>query len=232
MSTEEHEVKPTEQQESAEVQQTEQAATATETADAAESPEDVENLKKQMEEWEADSKKLEELLNKDENKSEADVAAAATAEVDSRSIYVGNVDYSTTEEEFTEMFSACGKVVRVTIPKDKFTGSPKGFAYVEFENAEDVVSAILLSEREFKGRPLKITSKRTNVPWFKQPGARGGRGGRGGAGRGRGRGGFMPMPGYGYAPVPMAYPMYYMPRGGARGGRGASRGSRGRHQPY
>lgn len=194
---------------------------------------DTANIQKQIDEWEAEAKKLSEMqeIGDAATKSDADAAAAASLEVDSRSIYVGNVDYSTTTEELSELFSSCGKVNRVTIPADKFTGTPKGFAYIEFESADSVASALLLNETEFKQRPLKITSKRTNVPWFKQPNrGRGGRGGRGGF-RG-GRGGFMPVPmPYGYAPMP--YPMFYAPRGGgARGGRGGARGTRGRHQPY
>lgn len=48
------------------------------------------------------------------------------------SIYVGQVDYSATPEELLSHFEACGTVERVTIVCDKFTGTPKGFAYLEF----------------------------------------------------------------------------------------------------
>ena len=50
-----------------------------------------------------------------------------------KSIYVGQVDYSATPEELVAHFKACGQVERVTIMCDKFTGHPKGFAYIEFE---------------------------------------------------------------------------------------------------
>ena len=49
-------------------------------------------------------------------------------EVDSRSIYVGNVDYGATPEELQNHFQSCGTINRVTILCDKFTGHPKGFA--------------------------------------------------------------------------------------------------------
>lgn len=49
------------------------------------------------------------------------------------SIYVGQVDYSTTPEELLAHFESCGTVERVTIVCDKFTGRPKGFAYLEFQ---------------------------------------------------------------------------------------------------
>lgn len=49
------------------------------------------------------------------------------------SIYVGQVDYTTTPEELLAHFEPCGAVERVTICCDKFTGQPKGFAYLEFQ---------------------------------------------------------------------------------------------------
>eukprot|EP00571_Detonula_confervacea_P005136 CAMPEP_0172327950 /NCGR_PEP_ID=MMETSP1058-20130122/60097_1 /TAXON_ID=83371 /ORGANISM="Detonula confervacea, Strain CCMP 353" /LENGTH=140 /DNA_ID=CAMNT_0013045043 /DNA_START=43 /DNA_END=465 /DNA_ORIENTATION=- len=52
---------------------------------------------------------------------------------DGHSIYVGQVDYSSTPEELLAHFESCGTVERVTIVCDKFTGRPKGFAYLEFQ---------------------------------------------------------------------------------------------------
>ena len=49
------------------------------------------------------------------------------------SIYVGQVDYATTPEELLAHFEPCGAVERVTICCDKFSGQPKGFAYLEFQ---------------------------------------------------------------------------------------------------
>jgi polyadenylate-binding protein 2 len=57
-------------------------------------------------------------------------------ETDNRSVYVGNVDYSSTAEELEAHFQGCGSVERVTILCDKFTGHPKGFAYVEFADPD------------------------------------------------------------------------------------------------
>mmetsp|Transcript_14419 Transcript_14419/g.31025 ORF Transcript_14419/g.31025 Transcript_14419/m.31025 type:complete len:126 (+) Transcript_14419:99-476(+) len=59
--------------------------------------------------------------------------AAEKASKDGHSIYVGQVDYSTTPEELLAHFESCGTVERVTIVCDKFTGKPKGFAYLEFQ---------------------------------------------------------------------------------------------------
>ena len=48
-------------------------------------------------------------------------------------MYVGQVEYSATPEELLAHFEPCGTVERVTIVCDKFTGHPKGFAYLEFQ---------------------------------------------------------------------------------------------------
>jgi len=120
-------------------------------------------------------------------------------EVDARSIYVGNVDYSTTPKELQQHFHSCGAINRVTILCDKFSGHPKGFAYVEFSDKDSVANATLLNETLFKGRQLKVISKRTNVPGM-------------GAYPPRGGGGFRYRGGGGYRP-------FYAPRGRFRGRR-------------
>ena len=76
------------------------------------------------------------------------------------------MDYSTKPEELQEHFKDCGVVNRVTIICDKYTGHPKGFAYVEFSDKEDVANALALDESLFKGRQIKVTTKRTNVPFM------------------------------------------------------------------
>ena len=48
-------------------------------------------------------------------------------DVDSRSIFVGNVDYAASPEEIQAHFQSCGSINRVTILLDKFTGQPKGW---------------------------------------------------------------------------------------------------------
>ncbi|MBA0716925.1 hypothetical protein Golax_004777, partial [Gossypium laxum] len=77
------------------------------------------------------------------------------------------VDYSCTPEEVQQHFQSCGTVNRVTIRTDKY-GQPKGYAYVEFLEAEAVQDALLLNESELHGRQLKVTAKRTNIPGMKQ----------------------------------------------------------------
>jgi len=207
---------------------------------------ELEDMKRRVAEMEAEAANMQHL-DSNSNSSNSNDAA----EVDSRSVYVGSVDYSTTPDELTTLFSACGTVKRATILCDKTTGHPKGFAYVEFVDQGSVSNAVLLNDTEFKGRQIKVMAKRTNIPFFQRGGMRGGQRGRG---RGRGRGGrgggggmvppplqnlmmmaalpqfnpYATYPGVGYYPaVPPS----------ARGGststfRGAYRGARGAHHSY
>jgi len=77
-------------------------------------------------------------------------------EVDGRSVYVGNVDYSATADDLERHFHGCGSVNRVTILCDKFTGHPKGFAYIEFADKDSVQTATALDDSLFKGRQIKV----------------------------------------------------------------------------
>ncbi|XP_070033735.1 polyadenylate-binding protein 2-like isoform X2 [Nicotiana tomentosiformis] len=134
----------------------------------------MDEMKKRLKEMEDESAALLEMQAKVEKEmgSVQDPAAAAATqanreEVDGRSVFVGNVDYSCTPEEVQQHFQACGTVNRVTIRTNKF-GQPKGYAYVEFLEAEAVQDALLLNESELHGRQIKVSAKRTNVPGMKQ----------------------------------------------------------------
>jgi len=97
-------------------------------------------------------------------------AASFGPEVDKRSVYVGNVEYETKPDELKEFFTPCGAVNRVTIMVNKRTGRAMGYAYVEFHDEEGAKNAVLLDEQEFKGRLLKVNSKRTNIKGFSSRG--------------------------------------------------------------
>ncbi|NWU75206.1 PABP2 protein, partial [Onychorhynchus coronatus] len=90
--------------------------------------------------------------------------AKEKVEADQRSIYVGNVDYGGTAEELESHFNSCGQINRVTILCDKFSGHPKGYAYIEFEEKSSVKAAVELDESTFRGRIIKVLPKRTNMP--------------------------------------------------------------------
>ncbi|KAG8820683.1 hypothetical protein FRC17_010074, partial [Serendipita sp. 399] len=71
---------------------------------------------------------------------------------DNRSIHV---DYGATPEEIQAHFASCGTINRVTILLDKFTGHPKGYAYVEFAQPAHVDAALVLNDSLFRGRLIK-----------------------------------------------------------------------------
>lgn len=67
------------------------------------------------------------------------------------------VDYGATPEEIQQHFQSCGTINRVTILCDKFTGHPKGYAYVEFADPSLVANAMVLNESLFRGRLIKVS---------------------------------------------------------------------------
>lgn len=81
-------------------------------------------MKRRVEEMESEAAKLREMQANLEKQSEN--LREDKEEIDARSIFVGNVDYSATPEEIQAHFQTCGSINRVTILLDKFTGQPKG----------------------------------------------------------------------------------------------------------
>jgi cold-inducible RNA-binding protein len=89
------------------------------------------------------------------------------------SIYVGNLSATTTEDELRQAFSQYGAVTEVNIIKDRETGSPRGFAFVEMSNGNEAANAIKeLNLREMGGRSITVNEARP-----KTNGPRGGGGG-------------------------------------------------------
>ncbi|XP_014677352.1 PREDICTED: polyadenylate-binding protein 2-like [Priapulus caudatus] len=135
---------------------------------------ELEAIKARVREMEEEAEKLKQMQNEVEKQlnmsppsalaSPAGLSLEDKIDADNRSIYVGNVDYSATAEELEAHFHGCGSVNRVTILCDKFTGHPKGFAYIEFADKDSVTTAQALDESLFKGRQIKVLPKRTNRP--------------------------------------------------------------------
>jgi RNA recognition motif-containing protein len=72
-------------------------------------------------------------------------------------IYVGNLSYTTTEDDLRDLFEAHGKVDRVSVVMDRMTGRSKGFGFVEMPNAAEAKAAIGgLNEMEMQGRKLVV----------------------------------------------------------------------------
>ena len=92
-------------------------------------------------------------------------------------IYVGNLSFDITADDFRELFEAYGEVESADMVIDRYTGRPKGFGFVEMQNQNEAEQAIQeLNGKEVMGRELKVNEARPRED-------------RGqGRGRGRGRG--------------------------------------------
>lgn len=85
-------------------------------------------------------------------------------------IYVGNLSYTTTEDELQRVFGEHGPVASVKIIKDQMTGRSKGFAFVEMENEEDAQKAISgLNQTDLSGRTIKVDEARETSGHGKKP---------------------------------------------------------------
>lgn len=77
------------------------------------------------------------------------------------SIYVGNLSYDVTQEDLTQVFAEYGTVKRVTVPTDRETGRPRGFAFVEMEtDAEETAAIDELDGAEWMGRDMRVNKAR------------------------------------------------------------------------
>jgi RNA recognition motif-containing protein len=72
-------------------------------------------------------------------------------------IYVGNLSYSTTDDDLKNIFEAHGKVDRASVVMDRMTGRSKGFGFVEMPNDAEAQAAIAaLNEMEMQGRKMMV----------------------------------------------------------------------------
>ncbi|KAK1161983.1 polyadenylate-binding protein 2-B isoform X1 [Acipenser oxyrinchus oxyrinchus] len=131
---------------------------------------ELEAIKARVREMEEEAEKLKEVQYETEkhlimSPQASGVFYPMTAEekvdADNRSVYVGNVDYGSTADELEVHFNGCGPVNRVTILCDKFSGHPKGFAYIEFSDRDSVKTAMALDETLFSGPTCLGSAPRT-----------------------------------------------------------------------
>jgi RNA recognition motif-containing protein len=95
----------------------------------------------------------------------------------SKKLYVGNLPFSTTEDELRAVFERHGSVDSVNVITDRETGRSRGFAFIEMEDASAADEAMrALDGSDMGGRNLRVNEAKER--------ARGGRGGGGGQGRG------------------------------------------------
>ena len=82
-------------------------------------------------------------------------------------IYVGNLNYSSTEEQLEQLFASYGSVVSAVIVTDKYTDQSKGFGFIEMADEDAATAAIsALNGTEFDNREIRVDHasdrKRTN----------------------------------------------------------------------
>lgn len=70
-------------------------------------------------------------------------------------LFVGNLAYDTTKEDLQLFFAKCGKT-QARLMTDKRTKKPKGFAFVEFNNAQSLEAALKLNQKKLKSRSINI----------------------------------------------------------------------------
>ena len=78
-----------------------------------------------------------------------------------KNLYVGNLSYSTTSPDLSELFGAIGEVVSVNLITDRMSGRSKGFAFVEMaaqDTAQEAISQ--LNGKDVDGRPIKVAEAR------------------------------------------------------------------------
>jgi cold-inducible RNA-binding protein len=95
-------------------------------------------------------------------------------------IYVGNLSYTTTEDELKELFAQAGTVTSVALIKDRDTGQSKGFAFIEMSNQAEAEKAIQM----YNGKTLGSRELKVNLARPREERGSGGYGRGGGYGSG------------------------------------------------
>lgn len=74
-----------------------------------------------------------------------------------KKIYVGNLNYGTTDEQLSELFAQYGTVENANIVYDRYSNKSKGFGFVEMEDEAAATAAIsALNGSEFQSRELRV----------------------------------------------------------------------------
>ncbi len=107
-----------------------------------------------------------------------------------KKLYVGNLAWSFTSQELSDLFAAYGKVASAEVIIDRETGRSRGFGFVEMETEEAAkAAAAALNETDCRGRNLTVNEARERTPQGRGGGGYGGGGGGGYGGGGGRRGG-------------------------------------------
>ena len=81
-----------------------------------------------------------------------------------KSIYVGNLPWSATEEQVQNLFSEYGSVLSVKLVNDRETGRARGFGFVEMEDPAATAAIEALDNTNFGGRTLRVNEAKPRAP--------------------------------------------------------------------
>ncbi len=120
-----------------------------------------------------------------------------------RKVFVGNLSYSTTEDDLRQAFGQVGLITYAKVVVDRETGRSRGFGFVEFETGQQARAAMeQWNGQSLHGRQINVNEanerqggpraggpapRRVEVQVHPAHGRDGGRGGQRGRDRGRGR---------------------------------------------
>jgi RNA recognition motif-containing protein len=78
-----------------------------------------------------------------------------------KKLYIGNLNFDTTDEELEQAFSEFGEIVSAVVVKDRVSGRSRGFGFVEFADDASAQSAKeAMNGKEIGGRPLRVDEAR------------------------------------------------------------------------
>ena len=89
-------------------------------------------------------------------------------------IYVGNLSYDVSEENLRQAFESFGQVSLAKIVKDKYSGQPRGFGFVEMPDRAEAQAAIKsLNGKELLGKQMSVNEARPRTDQGRSGGQRG-----------------------------------------------------------
>lgn len=118
-----------------------------------ETPKVEENKESPKEEPPKEEQKIEQTLQQNEATKQDEIPENKDEE--KYEIFVGNLPPNVNENTLINLFSACGKIVKVAIPTSYF-GRSRGFAFIGFETQKQMEKALQLDQREFMGKVLRV----------------------------------------------------------------------------
>ena len=81
-----------------------------------------------------------------------------------KSLYVGNLPWSATEDEVRNLFAEHGNVRSVKLISDRETGRARGFGFVEIDDSDAATAVEALDGTNFGGRTLRVNEAQPKAP--------------------------------------------------------------------